>query len=33
MKMTWEEIEAAAKANKTGFQTIKKLLTDGRFDR
>ena len=32
-KMTWEEIEAAAKANTTGFKTIKKLLTDGRFNR
>ena len=33
LDMTWEEIEAAAKADKPGFRTIKKLLTDGRFDR
>ena len=33
MKMSWEQIEAAAKAKQPGFQTIKKLLTDGRFDR
>jgi hypothetical protein len=33
MKMTWEQIEAAAKAKQIGFQTIKKLLTDSRFDR
>ncbi len=33
MKMSWEQIEAAAKSKQAGFQTIKKLLTDGRFDR
>ena len=33
MKMSWEQIDAAAKAKLAGFQTIKKLLTDGRFDR
>ena len=33
MKMSWEQIEAAAKAKQPRFQTIKKLLTDGRFDR
>jgi hypothetical protein len=33
MKMTWEEIEAAAKAHKPGFKEIKKLLTDKRWDR
>jgi hypothetical protein len=31
--MTWEEIEAAAKADKPGYRTIRKLLTDGRFDK
>ncbi len=29
----WEDIEAAAKANRPGFKTIRKLLSDGRFDR
>jgi RHS repeat-associated protein len=30
---TWEEIEAGAKANSPGYREIRKLLTDGRFDR
>ena len=30
---TWEEVDAAAKARKTGFETIRKLLTDGRYDK
>ncbi len=30
---TWEEIEAGAKAGEKGYDTIKKLLTDKRFDR
>jgi hypothetical protein len=31
--MIWEEIEDGAKANEPGFKTIRKLLTDRRFDR
>jgi len=31
--MTWEAIDKAAREGKTGFRTIKKLLTDQRFDR
>lgn len=30
---TWEEIDAAAQANRTGFKTVRKLLSDTRFDR
>jgi hypothetical protein len=33
MDKTWEEIESAAKSKQTGYDTIKKLLTDGRFDK
>ncbi|MFN3168542.1 MAG: hypothetical protein ACE37H_15895 [Phycisphaeraceae bacterium] len=33
MDWLWEDVDAAAKANKPGFKTIRKLLTDGRFDR
>jgi hypothetical protein len=29
----WEDVDQAAKANRPGFKTIRKLLTDGRFDR
>jgi hypothetical protein len=29
----WEEIDAAAKADRPGFKTIRKLLSDQRFDR
>ena len=32
-QMTWEEIEAGAKANKSGFKMVRKLLTDKRFDK
>jgi hypothetical protein len=32
-QMTWEEIEAGAKANKPGFKVVRKLLTDKRFDK
>lgn len=32
-QMTWEEIEAGAKANQPGFKVVRKLLTDKRFDR
>jgi hypothetical protein len=31
--MTWEEIDSAARASRTGFKTIRKLLSDSRFDR
>lgn len=30
---TWEEIEAAAEANIPGYRTIRKLLSDKRFDK
>ena len=29
----WEDIETAAQANRPGFKTIRKLLSDGRFDK
>jgi hypothetical protein len=32
-QMTMAEVEAAAKANKPGYKTIKKLLEDNRFKR
>jgi hypothetical protein len=32
-QMTWEEIEAGAKANRPGFKVVRKLLTDQRFDK
>lgn len=31
--MTWEDIDAGAKENRPGFKTVRKLLTDRRFDR
>ena len=31
--MMWEEIESAAQRNEVGFKTIRKLLSDQRFDR
>ncbi|BAZ12592.1 hypothetical protein NIES4071_44230 [Calothrix sp. NIES-4071] len=31
--MTWEEIEAAAEVNIPGYRTIRKLLSDKRFDK
>jgi hypothetical protein len=31
--MYWEEIESGAKQNLPGFRTIRKLLTDQRFDK
>jgi hypothetical protein len=31
--MIWEEIEAGAKQNLPGLRTVRKLLTDQRFDR
>ena len=31
--MTWDVIDLAARGGRAGFKTIRKLLTDGRFDR
>jgi hypothetical protein len=31
--MTWEDIEVGAAENRPGFKTVRKLLTDRRFDR
>jgi hypothetical protein len=31
--MMWEQIDDEARANTSGFKTIRKLLTDRRFDR
>jgi hypothetical protein len=31
--MRWEEIEAGAADNNPGFKTVRKLLSDRRFDR
>ena len=31
--MMWEEIESGARSNLPGFRTVRKLLTDQRFDR
>jgi hypothetical protein len=33
IQMTWEEIEAGARANRPGFKVVRKLLTDKRFDK
>jgi hypothetical protein len=33
MEMTWEQIEAGARANTPGFKVVRKLLTDKRFDK
>lgn len=32
-RLTSEEVEAGARANKPGFKLVRKLLTDRRFDR
>ncbi len=32
-QMTWEQIEAGARENLPGFKTVRKLLTDTRFNR
>jgi hypothetical protein len=32
-EMTWEEIDEAAMSDRPGFRTIRKLLSDSRFDR
>jgi hypothetical protein len=31
--MTWEQVDDAAVQNQVGFKTIRKLLTDSRFDK
>ena len=33
LDLLWEEVDAAAKAGRPGFKTIRKLLSDQRFDR
>jgi hypothetical protein len=33
MEMTWEQVEAGARANSPGFKVVRKLLTDKRFDK
>jgi hypothetical protein len=33
MSKSWDEIEAGARSNTQGYREIKKLLTDGRFNR
>jgi hypothetical protein len=33
LHLTWEEIEERAQRRETGFDTFRKLLTDGRFDK
>ena len=33
LTMTWEQVEAGAKANRPGFRAVRKLLADRRFDR
>jgi hypothetical protein len=33
LNKTWDEIDRAAKADKPGYKTIRKLLTDRRFDK
>ncbi len=32
-EMTWEDIVSGARARKPGFRTVRKLLTDSRFDK
>jgi hypothetical protein len=31
--LTWREIKRRAKRRRAGYKTLRKLLTDGRFDR
>jgi hypothetical protein len=33
LDLRWEDIETAAQADDSGFKTIRKLLSDSRFDR
>jgi hypothetical protein len=32
-RMIWEQVEAAARRSDAGMKTVRKLLTDQRFDR
>ena len=32
-QLTWEQVEEGAARNAPGFRTVRKLLTDQRFDR
>jgi hypothetical protein len=32
-ELPWEEVDLAAQEGRPGFKTIRKLLTDGRFER
>ena len=32
-RMTWEQIEDGAYANRPGFKVVRKLLSDKRFDK
>jgi hypothetical protein len=31
--LLWEQVDEAARQNRPGFRTVRKLLTDQRFDR
>jgi hypothetical protein len=33
LDLTWEEVEEKARRREPGFQTFRKLLTDGRFNK
>jgi hypothetical protein len=33
LDLTWENVESAAQAGTIGFKTIRKLLSDSRFDK
>lgn len=33
LALLWEDVDSAAKASQPGFKTIRKLLTDSRFDK
>ncbi|MDP9372994.1 MAG: hypothetical protein M3Q65_11205 [Chloroflexota bacterium] len=33
LDLTWQQVEAGARENKPGYRTIRKLLSDSRFDR
>ena len=33
LDLTWEEVEKKARRRELGFQTFRKLLTDGRFNK
>lgn len=33
LDLSWREIELGARANRPGYRTVRKLLSDKRFDR